>query len=455
MAEIEMQENKMGVMPVPRLILNMSLPMMFSMFIQALYNIVDSVFVARINENALTAVSLAFPVQNLMISVGVGTAVGVNALLSMKLGQKNQEDVNKSAVNGLFLAVCSFAAFFVLGIFLLHPYLESQTDNAAIVEYGMQYLNVCVLGSFGMFCSIMLDRLLQATGRTMYTMYSQTAGAVTNIIFDPLLIFGIGPFPELGMTGAAVATIIGQFLSMGLSLGFNLNINKEVQIKFRGFRPDKRIIAQIYKVGVPSIILSSITSVTTYFMNLILGKFSSTAIAVYGIYFKLNSFIFMPVFGLNNGIVPIIAYNYGAGNKKRLKKAVKYGMLFAVIIMVIGTALFEIFPNQFLKLFQASQEMLAIGVPAMRIIASSFAGAAVAISLSSVFQAFSSAVYSMIVSVARQILVLLPSAYLLSLTGNINNVWFCFPIAEVVSVGLSCLFLVKIYNKKIKPIPEC
>ena len=454
MQNTELRENKMGTMPVPKLILDMSLPMMFSMFVQALYNIVDSVFVAQINEDALTAVSLAFPVQNLMISVGVGTAVGVNALLSTRLGEKDKGAVDKAASNGLFLAVCSFAAFFILGLFLLRPYLASQTRNQRIVEYGMQYLDVCVLGSLGMFMAIMCDRLLQATGKTVYTMYSQTAGAVTNIIFDPLLIFGIGPFPKLGMTGAAIATIMGQFLSMGLSLGFNLRFNKEIDFKFRGFRPDGKIINQIYRVGVPSIVLSSITSVTTYFIDIILGKFSSTAIAVYGVYFKLNSFIFMPVVGLNNGIVPNIAYNYGAKNRKRISTAIRTGMIFAVSIMVFGMILFELFPAQFLKMFKASDDMLAIGVPAMRIIASSFAGAAVAISLTSVFQAFSSAVYSMIVSIARQLVVLLPAAYLLSLTGNVANVWWSFPIAEIMSVGLSVIFMMKIYRTKIQPIPE-
>jgi len=449
-----MQENKMGTMPVTKLILNMSLPMMFSMFVQALYNIVDSVFVAQINENALTAVSLAFPVQGLMISVGVGTAVGVNALLSMRLGQKKQDEVNATAENGLFLAVCSFIAFFVIGLFCMHPYLTSQTADSEIIDFGMEYLNVVVLGSFGMFSAIMLDRLLQGTGRTVFTMYSQTAGALTNIILDPLLIFGIGPFPRMGMTGAALATVIGQWLSMCLSFVFNVKINTEIQFRLSRFRPDAFVIRQIYKVGVPSILLNSITSVTTYFLNLILGSFSSTAIAVYGVYFKLNSFIFMPVFGLNNGIVPIIAYNYGAEHKKRIMQTIKNGTLFAVGIMAFGTLIFEVFPVQLLKLFQASDAMLAIGVPAMRIIASSFVGAAVAISLSSVFQAFSSAMYSMFVSFARQLLVLLPAAYLLSLARNIDDVWLAFPIAEVMSVGLSCFFMVKVYRTKIKPLAE-
>ena len=447
-----MQENKMGTIPIMPLILNMSLPIMFSMFVHALYNVVDSIFVARIHENALTAVSLAFPIQNIMISVGVGTAVGVNALLSMRLGQKNQEAVNKAATNGLFLALCSSAAFFLLGFFIIRPYLAGQTDNQEIINFGMQYLNVCVFGSFGLFTAIMLDRLLQGTGRTMFSMYSQISGAITNIIFDPLLIFGLGPFPRMGITGAAVATVMGQWVSMVVSFTCNIKINKDIQFKFRQFKPDGAIIKQIYRVGVPSILLGSVGSVTTFFINRILGRFSTTAIAVYGVYFKLNSFIFMPVFGLNNGIVPIIAYNYGAENKKRIIQAVRSGILLAAAIMLFGTFLFECFPVQFLRLFKASDNMLAIGVPAMRIIATSFIGAAIAISLTSVFQAFSSATYSMIISFARQLLVLLPVAYFLSFTGNVNNVWWAFPVAEVASVLLSCIFMAKVYRTKIKPL---
>ena len=362
--------------------------------------------------------------------------------------------MNAAAENGLFLAVCSFIAFFIVGLFCMRSYLGSLTANREIIGFGMEYLNVVVLGSFGMFSAIMLDRLLQGTGRTVFTMYSQTAGALTNIVLDPLLIFGIGPFPCMGMTGAALATVIGQWLSMCLSFIFNVKINKEIQFRFSRFRPDALVIAQIYKVGVPSILLNSITSVTTYFLNLILGSFSSTAIAVYGVYFKLNSFIFMPVFGLNNGIVPIIAYNYGAKYKKRIIQAIKSGILLAVCIMAFGTLIFELFPVQLLKLFQASDAMLAIGVPAMRIIASSFVGAAVAISLSSVFQAFSSAMYSMFVSFARQLLVLLPAAYLLSLARSIDDVWLAFPIAEIVSLGLSCFFMLRVYRLKIKLLAE-
>ncbi|MBQ9237855.1 MAG: MATE family efflux transporter [Treponema sp.] len=444
----------MGTMPVPKLIITISLPMVFSMFVQALYNIVDSIFVAKINEAALTAVSLAFPIQTLMIAVGIGTSVGVNALLSTRLGQKRQDDVDSAAMNGLFLALCSFLAFFILGFFILEPYLQTQVQHEEIIQFGMDYLTIVVFGSFGMFMVLMLDRILQGTGLTFYTMISQVAGAVTNIVFDPLLIFGFGPFPRMGMAGAALATVMGQYVSMVLSLIFNLTKNKEVHFRFRGFRPNRRTIIDIYRVGVPAILLNAISSVTTYLMDIVLGFFSTTAIAVYGVYFKINSFIFMPVFGLNNGLVPIIAYNYGAEKKRRIIQTIRTGLLYALGLMVLGTVIFELFPTQLLGLFSASDDMLAIGIPALRIIATSFVGAAIAITLNSVFQAFSDAVYSMIVSFMRQFVVLLPSAYILSLSGNVNNVWWCFPIAEIVSLVASVLFLIRILRTKVRPMRD-
>lgn len=434
----------MGTMPVPKLIINMSLPMMFSMLILALYNIVDSIFVSMINEDALTAVSLAFPIQNLMTSFSVGTGVGVNALLSRRLGEKNQTEVNKTADHAIFLSICTAIVFIILGYFTLPVYLKSQTNNQAIVEYGLDYLRIVVYCCPFMFVGIMMDKLLQSTGRTIYTMWSQIAAAVTNIIFDPLFIFGIGFFPELGVKGAAVATILGQFV--GLIVSSLCNVKKNVDIKFsiKGFKPEGKIVKEIYKVGIPSILLSSITSVTTYFMNLILGAFTSTAIAVYGIYFKLNSFIFMPVFGLNGGIVPIIAYNYGAKNKPRIYQTIKVSLIMACAILLFGTFIFEVFPVPLLKLFSASDSMLEIGIPALRIIATSFIGAAIAISFSSVFQAFGKATWSMIISFARQVFVFVPVAYLFSKTGNLNLVWLCFPIAEVMSVSLAVYYTIKL-----------
>ena len=446
-------ENKMGTMPVVKLIFNMSLPIMFSMLVMAMYNIVDSIFVAKINEKALTAVSLAFPIQNLMISFGVGTAIGVNALLSFCLGQKNQEDVDRTAMNGVLLALLNAVLFVVVGLTCVVPYLKSQTSDEMIFAYGKDYLLIVSFCSLFVFGEVTFERLLQATGRTVLSMTSQIVGAVTNIIFDPLLIFGIGPFPQLGIRGAAIATVMGQVAGMMVSLILNLTLNKEIHFKIKNIIPEGRIISKIYKVGIPSIAMSSITSVIAYFVNLILGQFSMTAVAVYGVFIKMNSFVFMPVFGLNSGIIPIIAYNYGAENHKRLTNTIRSSLVIAFSIMFIGFLVFELFPKQLFEMFSASDEMLAIGIPAFRRIAPSFLGAAFAITLSSVFQAFGNAIYSMIVSFSRQLIVFLPSAYLLSLTGNVDNVWWCFIIAEFMSVGMSLFLMRKVYIKKIKPIP--
>lgn len=453
MSELSSSENKMGSMPIFKLIINMSLPLIFSMVVQAFYNIVDSIFVAKIGEEALTAVSLAFPIQNLMISFAVGTGIGVNALLSLRLGQRNQEDVNKAAMNGVFLALMTYIAFFIMGITCIPVYLKSQTSSEAIIAYGEQYLYIVICMGFGFFGGVMFERLLQATGRTLLSMISQITGAVFNIIFDPLLIFGIGIFPEMGIRGAALATVLGQILALLVSICLNVKLNRDITFKLKNCIPSGKIIAQIYKVGVPAIALSSITSVVTYFLNLILGRFSTTAIAVYGVYFKLNSFVFMPVFGLGNGIVPIIAYNYGARHHRRITNTIRGALMIATMIMLFGVFLFEAFPAFFMHLFNASDEMTEIGVHCLRRIAPSFIGAAIAITLSSVFQAFGDAIYSMMVSFSRQLLIFLPAAYLLSLTGNINNVWWCFIIAEVMSVGMSVFFMRRVYIKKIKDIP--
>lgn len=431
-------------MPVTKLLLNMSLPIMLSMLVMACYNVVDSVFVARIHENALTAISLAFPVQTLMLAVSIGTAIGVNALLAMKLGEKDSDAVNRIAMNGLFLAVCSYAVFLFLGIFFIVPYLSSQTDSAHILQFGKEYLFIIMTASIAVFVTTMSDRLLQATGRTFFTMITQLLGSVTNIILDPLMIFGIGPFPQMGMAGAAWATVIGQCVSAVSSIFFNIRKNPDIQFKLKGFRPDPRIIAQIYKIGVPSILLQSINSVTSYGMNLILGAFSATAIAVYGVYFKLNSFVFMPVFGLTTGMIPIISYNYGAQNALRIKKTVRSALFIAVFIMTAGVTVFECIPAHLLRLFKASSSMLEIGCTAMRIIAPSFIGAAIGITFGSVFQALGKSFLSMIVSLVRQIIVLLPAAYLLSRTGVLSNVWYCFLIAETVSISVSVAFMLRI-----------
>ena len=445
-------ENKMGVMPVGKLLIQMALPMMISMLVQALYNIVDSIFVGYISENALTAVSLAFPIQNLMIAVATGTGVGINALLSMRLGQKNQNAVNDTAMNGLFLSLCSTLIFIVLGFTIPEVYFKSQTTDLEIIDYGVKYLRVCLIGSFGLFSGITFERLLQATGQTVNSMIAQLAGAITNIVLDPIMIFGLLGCPALGITGAALATVVGQFVTFFVSAYLNFKKNKEIVFNFKTFKPSKSVIAEIYRVGIPSILLASIGSVMTYLMNLILGAFTMTAVAVFGVYFKLNSFIFMPVFGMNNALVPIIAYNYGARNRKRITGTLKRGVIIILCIMTFGTVLFELFPKFLLGLFNASPEMLEIGIPALRIIAIHFPVAAICIIFMSCFQALGMGITSMIVSFVRQLVVLLPVAYLLSLTGVLSSVWWCFPIAEFSALILSSFFMIKVFKVKLKDL---
>lgn len=448
----ETKENKMGVMPVNKLLISMSLPMMISMLVQALYNVVDSAFVARINENALTAVSLAFPVQNFMIAVASGTCVGVNALLSKSLGEKNQERADSTANNAIFLGFLNYVVFALFGIFGAELFFRSQTDVPEIIEYGKQYLNVCCIMSFGMFAQFTFERLLQATGKTFYTMITQGIGAVINIILDPIFIFGYFGVPKMGVTGAAVATVIGQICAGLLALFFNLKVNHEIHISMKHFRPDGNTIKKIYNVGVPSIIMLSIASVMSFAMNKILLRFSTTAAAVFGVYFKLQSFIFMPVFGLNNGMVPIISYNYGAKKPDRIMKTLKLSITYAVIIMAIGVVIFQVFPEQLLSVFNASEDMIKLGVPALRIISISFIFAGFCIVSGSAFQALGKGFLSLSNSVIRQLVILVPVAYLLSLSGNVHIVWWAFPIAEISSVTFTSIFLVHVYKKIIKPL---
>lgn len=455
METVEMtKENKMGVMPVNQLLISMSLPMMLSMLVQALYNIVDSIFVSRIDENALTAVSLAFPIQTLMIALGAGTGVGINALLSKSLGEKDFDKANKTAINGVFLALMNYLVFLLVGIFVTGPFYLSQTKDPQILEYGKQYLTIVCCCSFGMYMQFVFERLLQSTGKTFYTMITQGTGAIINIILDPVFIFGYLGMPRMGVAGAAVATVIGQIVAGVIAVIINIRKNTEIRLQLRGFRSDTKIIMQIYQVGIPSIIMQAIGSVMTYGMNKILLTFTSTAAAVFGVYFKLQSFIFMPVFGLNNGMVPIVAYNYGAGKKDRLTKTIKLSIVYAVVLMLIGFMVFQIFPAQLFALFEASETMLAIGLPALRIISISFLMAGISIVCSSVFQALGNGVYSMIISIARQLVVLLPVAYLLSLTGSVAYVWWAFPIAEIVAVFMSLFFMSRMYQKVIKHIGE-
>lgn len=435
------QENKMGVMPINKLLLSMSIPIIISMLVQAFYNIVDSIFVSRVSENALTAVSLAFPIQNLMIAVGIGLGVGINALVSRFLGERNFKDVNKTAMQGVLLEAVSYLLFLLFGLLGTRFFMESQTKTAEIIEYGDIYLKICSVCSFGLFMQLLLERLLQATGKTLYTMYTQGLGAVINIILDPILIFGLLGAPKMGVAGAAAATVIGQIIASILSVYFNLKKNKEIHFAIKNIVPDFRLIGKILYIGIPSILMASIGSVMTFAMNKILMGFSATAVAVFGVYFKLQSFVFMPTFGLNNGMIPILAYNYGAGKIDRIKKTIKYSVCYAVGILGAGFLVFQIVPGSLLKLFDASQEMLRIGIPALRIISISFLFAGFCIVVSSVCQALGTSIYSLIVSVARQLLVLVPVAYVMSLTGNIDLVWLSFPIAEVVSLILCIIFL--------------
>lgn len=446
------QENKMGVMPVGKLLFSMSIPMMISMLVQALYNIVDSIFVARVSENALTAVSLANPIQMLMIAVGAGTGVGVNALLSRSLGEKNQEKAGEVAKNGIFLALMSYLVFLLVGLFAVRPFFYAQTNDAEIIELGIQYLSVVCCFSFGIYAQFIYERILQATGRTMHTMIIQLVGAVTNLILDPILIFGMFGLPAFGVRGAAMATVIGQIAAGITGYFMNVYANKDVNVSMKGFRPSMDMIRQIYQIGIPSIIMQSIGSIMVFCLNKILIVFSTTATAVFGVYFKLQSFIFMPIFGMNNGMVPIVAYNFGARNKDRLMQTYKLALVAAIAIMSAGVVLFEVFPSTLFSLFDASEHMLSMGVPALRIIAFHFPIAAFCIVTGSVFQAVGKAVYSMINSICRQLVVLLPAAYILAQFGNVNYVWFAFVIAEGASMVLTAIFFKKVYREVIKPL---
>ena len=449
-------ENKMGTMPVGKLLFNMSLPMMVSMLVQALYNIVDSIFVAKLSENALTAVSLAFPLQTLLIAVATGTGVGMNALLSKSLGEHDFKKANKIADNGIFLYVLSYIVFLILGFTVVKPFYASQIGSAdvEIMELGINYLSTVMILSFGLFGQIFFERLLTSTGRTIFSMTSQLCGAITNIILDPILIFGLLGAPKMGVTGAALATVIGQCVAGIIACVCNHKFNHEVSLNIKGFRPDWTLIGHIYAIGIPSIIMQSIGSVMTYCMNRILIEFSSTATAVFGVYFKLQSFFFMPVFGLNNGITPIIAYNYGAKQRKRMLKTIKLSLIVAFCLTFIGFLSFEAIPQVLLDMFNASEDMLTIGVPALRIIGIHYLIAWFCIVIGTVFQALGKAVFSMIVSIMRQLVVLIPAAYILAKLGGLHAVWWSFPIAEVISLLVTLFFFIKIYREIISKLPE-
>lgn len=443
-----MQENKMGVMPVKKLVISMSVPMMISMLVQALYNIVDSIFVARIGEDALTAVTLVFPLQQLMIAVGSGTGVGVNAFLSRSLGEKNQKHADSAANTAVLLSFLSSLVFVLIGFTAVTPFINSQTTAQTIREYGISYASIVCCMSFGLFFQIMLERLLQSTGRTILSMTSQIIGAVINTILDPLLIFGLLGFPKLGIAGAAYATVIGQCCAAIVAFILNLTKNKELHFSLKAVvKPELHVVKAIYAVGLPSIMMISIGSIMTYSMNMILKTFSDTATAVFGSYFKLQSFIFMPVFGLNNGTIPVLAFNLGAKKKERIDETLSFALKLAISIMALGTILFETCPRLLLSLFDASENMLAIGVPALRIIALHFPIAGGCIILISMFQAFAKGMYSFTISICRQLVVLIPTAYLFSLTGNVSNVWWAFPIAELCAIVLTLILFKRVYGQ--------
>ncbi len=449
------KENKMGVMPMNKLLINMSLPMMASMLVQALYNIVDSIFVSQIHQDALTALNLCFPIQMLVMAFGNGMAIGVNALVSRALGEKNKERADRTAMNGVLLAFVSAFVFLLFGLFLVKPYFAIQnTDTQQIKDFGIQYLTINCVFSVCLYSQIIFERLLQSTGKTIFSMITQGVGAITNIILDPILIFGLFGMPKLGVRGAAIATVFGQCLAAVLGIIFNLLKNKEITLKLKNLKPDIKLIGNIYSIGLPSIIMMAIGSVMNAGINHILLGFSDTADTVFGAYYKLQSFFFMPVFGLNGSIVPIVGYNFGAGKRKRLLSAVKLGIVYSEVLMIAGMLVFEIFPGQILMIFKPTQEMLDLGKIALRIIGIHFPIAAVCIILGTVFQALNHGMYSMWVSIIRQLIALLPAAFLLSLTGNVNLVWFAFPIAEIASLTFTVIFYTKVYKKTIVNIPD-
>ena len=452
-----MEGNKLGTMPISKLIWNMSLPIIVSMLVQALYNIVDSVFVSRICEQALTAVSLAFPAQNLMIGLATGTAVGVNALMGRALGAGERERANHIATNGVFLAGVGFAICAILAAFFARMFFAAQTSIDYIVDNGATYLRICCCASLGLFAEIMFERLLQSTGRSILSMYTQGLGAIVNIILDPICIFVL----NMGVAGAAVATVIGQFCGCALALYFNLKKNHDIRLHFKGFRPHWKIIGQIYAIGLPSVVMVAIGSVMTFCMNKILIAYHSakeTAATAFGIYFKLNSFIFMPIFGLNNGVVSIIAYNYGAQHRRRMTETIKRSTIYASCIMLLGMSIFLSIPGTLLKIFDATDTLLAVGVPALRIISLSFCMAGASIALTSAFQALGKSLYSMIISIIRQLVFLVPLAYILARygagIGNNDLVWWSYPIAEIAALTVSLLFFRHRYKTLIAKLPE-
>ena len=447
-------ENKMGVMPVPKLLMNMALPMIISMLVQALYNIVDSIYVSQVSESAVTALSLAFPVQNLQVGFAVGLGVGVNSLLSKSLGQKNQEAADRAAGNGILLELIAVVLFVLFGLFGVRRYFSMQSQVAETVESGIAYTRICCVFTMGMFLEILGERLLQATGRTVHSMIVQATGAIINIILDPIFIHGRFGIPAMGVAGAAVATVIGQWIGACLCIFFNLRYNSDIRFSWRFLKPKAGTVGPILAVGVPAIVMNAIGSVMNFGMNQILQSFQETATGVFGIYYKLQSFFFMPLFGMNSATISIIAYNYGAKKPDRIIKTLRWACGIAVGIMLAGLLAFQLAPGVLLGLFNPSEDFLAIGTSALRIISIHFPVAAFCIILGACFQALGNGIYSTIVSLCRQLFVLLPVAYLLSLTGDVHNVWWAFPVAEIASGLVTALLFTRIYRQKVKPLFE-
>lgn len=448
----ELQENKMGVMPIGKLLFNMALPMIISMIVQALYNVVDSIYVSQVSESAVTALSLAFPVQNMQIGFGLGIAVGVNSLLSKSLGEKNQEAANYAAGNGIFLVIIAVALFMLFGVFGVRPYFEMQSTVEETVEGGIAYTSICCVLTLGCFAQMLGERLLQSSGRTVYTMISQSTGAVINIILDPIFIHGWLGLPAMGVAGAAIATVIGQWIAAGMCLFFNLRFNPDVQLGLKYIRPRAQTLKPILAVGIPTLVMNSIGSVMNFGMNQIFQGFQETATGVFGIYYKLQSFFFMPLFGTNNATISIIAYNYGARKPERMTKTLRLALVTGLCFMLFGLTVFQLVPEALLGLFNPSDEFLRMGIKALRIVSIHFPIAAVGVMLGASFQALGNGIYSTIVSLCRQLLALLPAAYLLSLTGNVDNIWWSFPISEVVSALVTLILYRRLYLAKIKPL---
>lgn len=452
MPSAQLKENKMGTMKIPYLLFNMACPLTISLMVQAMYNIIDSLFISRLGEDALAAVSLAVTMQNLMSSTAAGLGVGINALVTSCLGKKNRERASAAALNGIFIEFICMLLFFVFGTFFTKKYFLLQTGNEEIIAYGVQYLQLCMVGSLGIFGEVTFECLLQATGKNSCTMITQGTGAVINIILDAVFIFGLFGFPVMGIRGAALATVCGQWIAMGLAVCLNLKKNTDISFSLKGFRPDGHMMAAVFRVGIPTTVMASVTSLMSFLMNRLVAAFSTTAVAVFGIYNRLQHFVQTPMIGINSSMVSIVAYNFGAENKKRIMDSVKWGLIYGCSIMILASSCFVIFPETLMSPFHPTEEMLRVGVPIFRIVGFTFLLSPPSVIFSSLFQGMGNGHYSLVVTTARQLVVRIPLAYLLAQFGNMALIWFCWPISEVCSILISVMFFLKIYKSKIKPL---